>query len=485
VVAPSGKRINVGDPVAAGNRMTIQVSATDRPLGTYIVSYRVISADSHPLAGAFAFSVGAPSATPPAVTNAGVHPVVAVAVPVAKYLGYAGLTLTIGPALMLAVLWPRRLTQHGPRRVVRAGLILLAAGTALSLWLQAPAASGAGPFDVSFVEFRQVVTSDFGILQLARLAVIAAAAALLGPALSLARSTARRAARAALVPLTVAGLLTWPLTGHQNASPQRFVSVAADVTHLLGMAIWLGGLVVVVAFLLRRADPRELNVILPVWSRWATVAVYWLVAAGVTQAVVEMGGFRQLIGTAYGELVLAKVALVAVVLAIAAYSRRLVNQRRGNGTPTVNRLRRSVFAELGVTMVILAVSSVLSHTTPARAAGIEAAAAAKAEGFVTTLNSPLYAVQFEIFPVQLGENNTLHAYVYTPDGRPLNVEEWTVTAALPDEGIEPMDNLVVTVAGNEGMGGINFPKRGSWKLSLTLRVSDIDQATVTTTVPVE
>jgi copper transport protein len=181
---------------------------------------------------------------------------------------------------------------------------------------------------------------------------------------------------------------------------------------------------------------------------------------------------------------LAKVALVAGVLAVAAYSRRLVNRGRGDRTPKVSRLRRSVWVELAATVAILAVSSVLSQTTPARAAGVEAAAVARAQGFTTTLTSPLYSVQFEIFPVQLGENNTLHAYVYAPDGRPLAVEEWKVTAALPEQGIEPIDNPVVSLLGNQGMGGVNFPMRGNWKLSLTLRISDIDQATVTTTVPV-
>ena len=59
--------------------------------------------------------------------------------PVLRFLGYAGLTLIAGPALLLALLWPRRLARRGPVRLVRAGLILTAGATLGQLWTQAPA----------------------------------------------------------------------------------------------------------------------------------------------------------------------------------------------------------------------------------------------------------------------------------------------------------------------------------------------------------
>lgn len=209
--------------------------------------------------------------------------------------------------------------------------------------------------------------------------------------------------------------------------------------------------------------------------------MYWLVAAGVVQAVIQIGSPGLLWSTSYGRLVVAKVLLVCVVLAVAAYSRRLVRRRAGHA---VTPLRRAVHGELALTAVILVASAVLAQATPSRTAGIEAAAAAKAKGFVTTLNSDLYAVQFEIYPVELGQYNTLHAYVYTPEGKPLNVAEWKVTAALPAKGIEPMDNPVATIFGNQGLGGVTFPAPGDRELKMTIRVAEVEQATVTTTVPV-
>src|SRR5581483_10899574 len=72
VLAPDGKRINTGTPKVNGNTLTIPLRAADRPLGSYLVSYRVISADNHPVAGTFTFSVGARPETVPTATDAGV-----------------------------------------------------------------------------------------------------------------------------------------------------------------------------------------------------------------------------------------------------------------------------------------------------------------------------------------------------------------------------------------------------------------------------
>jgi copper transport protein len=137
VLAPDGKKIS-GTPVVRGDVLHIPVRQADHPLGTYLVSYRVISADTHPVGGGLTFSVGAPSASPPKVTDAGTHRSVALATPVWHFLSYAGLTLTIGPALFLALLWPRTRSRRGATALSRTGLGLIAVATLGALWTQAP-----------------------------------------------------------------------------------------------------------------------------------------------------------------------------------------------------------------------------------------------------------------------------------------------------------------------------------------------------------
>ncbi|MEO3817269.1 copper resistance protein CopC [Plantactinospora sp. B24E8] len=507
VLAPDGKRINAGEASVRGATLRIPIRVADRPLGTYLVSYRVISADSHPVAGSWTFSVGAASAGPPEPADVGVQPVVRVAVPVSRYLGYAGLVLAIGPTLLLARLWPRRLSRRRVSRLVRAGLVLLGAGTLTGLWVQAPYTSGAGLFDVSTTELTQVLNSDFGLATTARLGILLLVAILLAPVLRLGTRpqpttpggptdtspqptipSGRDVGRwrgLLLLLFTLAGLATWPLAGHAAAAPVPLASGLANVVHLAAMSVWLGGLVAICAALLPAAHPRVLGVILPVWSRWATLAVLWLVIGGGVLAVVEVGAVGQLTGTDYGRLLLVKLGLLILLLIAAGYARRAV-RRWGRGfsaTGSLTVMRRMVAVEVTLGLVVLGVSAVLVQTTPARNAGIEATVAAS-DGFAQTLDSPLYTLQFDVYPVQLGDANTVHAYVYTPDGAPLPVVEWTVSTALPARGIEPTETPMLGISPHHAVGALSFPVPGDWELRFTVRLSEVDQATVRTVVPV-
>ena len=481
VLAPDGKRIT-GAVTAAGPTLRIQVRRADQPLGTYLVSYRIISGDSHPVGGALTFSVGAPSARPPDIDPGKIHPSVAVAVPAVKFVGYAGLTLIVGPALLLALLWPRRLARRGPIMLVRAGLIATAAATLGGLWTQAPNSSGAALWDVSVTELADVLASPYGLTLIARLAVLLVVAVLLPPVL---HGSGDRLRGLALLGLGAAGLATWPLTGHATESPLAAAIVAADVVHIAAMAVWLGGLVTLSVFLLRRAHPRVLGVILPAWSRWAALAVVWLVGAGAVQAVVQVGSVGALWSTGYGRLVLSKIAILAAVLAVAAVARRFV--RRGTvSTAGPARLRRTVGIEVAATVLVLGLSAVLVQVTPGRSVTAERAAESTEKGVSQTLTSKLYTLQYNVYPVELGEYNTVHGFTYTPEGKPLAAPEWTVTTRLLDRDLEavPTPMLPLPPPRNDALGSLTFPLPGTYELSFTIRVSEIDQATVRTTITV-
>lgn len=479
VIAPDGKRIS-GEATSSGATLRIPVRKADRPLGTYLVSYRVISADSHPVGGALTFSVGAPSAAPAEPGAAGLHRSVTLATPVTRFLAYGGLTLAAGPALFLAVLWPRRRPRRGAIRTAYAGLGLIGLATLGALWTQAPASTGAPLWDVSTSDLGQVLSSSFGLILLARLALLGVLAGLLGPAL---RGTAGRARGAVLALLALAGLTTWPLTGHAAASPLAGVIVAADVVHIAAMAVWLGGLLTLTVFLLRRTHPRVLGVVLPVWSRWAALAVVWLVAGGVVQAVVQVGSVRALWDTSYGQLLLAKVGVLAATLGAAAFARKLV--RRGQVPAAgASRMRRTVALEVVATTVVLGLSAVLVQVNPGRSATVDQGAV-RDNGISQTLTSPIYTLQFNIYPVQVGDNNTVHAFLYTPAGAPLPGEEWKVSARLLGQDVEPFSApMLGLVPRRHALGALTFPLAGTYEIKFTVRISDLDQATVKTTIDV-
>ncbi|MFE7869575.1 copper resistance CopC/CopD family protein [Micromonospora humida] len=478
VIAPDGSRADRGEPRFEGSVVTIGVDPAG-PQGTYLVSYRVISADSHPVSGAFTYSVGAPS-TPP--TDSGsdsrADPVVGAGVKVTKYLGYAGLLLVVGPALVLAALWPLRLSRRGPARLLWSGVGLLAVATVAEVWLQVPYTAGGGLFDVTGEGLSEVLGSGYGTAHLIRLGLLVAAVFLLRP---LTRGPVGRTDGIILTGLGVAGLFTWPLAGHPAASPAPAVSVLVDAVHLGSMAVWLGGLVMLAGFLLRRADERELGAILPIWSRWAALAVAALLLAGVVQGLIEVGTLQALTGTTYGRLLLAKIGLFALVVAVAAYSRQLVRRRTAAARPVP--VRRAVWVELAITAVILGVTATLVQTPPARTA-VDGGSGADAGYYSTTLTSPIYSLQVELDPAERG-NNSMHLYAYTPDNRPQPVVEWKATAALPSAGIEAIDIPLLKLTDNHATGEFSFPSAGEWQLRFTVRTSDIDQATVTATVPIK
>lgn len=481
VVGPDGNRVKIGDPKVDGRALTIPLEGGDLPRGTYLVSYRIVSADSHPVSGGFTFSVGAPSATAPQLdaggAGSGTDPVVKVAVPVGKYLGYAGLVLAVGPILVLTMLWPRRLSRRGPIRLVWAGLGLIGLSTLAGLYLQAPYTTGGGFFDVSADNLRDVLSSQFGIALVIRLGILVAVAILVRPVVN---GEGGRLDHALLGVLGVCGVATWALSGHPVASQVPAVTAVADTAHVASMAVWLGGLVMLVGFLLRRATEAELGAILPVWSRWAALAVGWLVLAGIVQALVEVGTFDALVKTGYGQLVLAKAGLLVAVIGVAAYSRHLVRQRRA----PMERMHmmRSVGVELGVTAAVLALAAVLVQTTPGRTE-----AANPTSGVTTydkTLTSNLYSLEVQVDPAKVG-NNSVHLYAYTPDGRPQKVAEWTATAALPAENVEPITIPLLKITDNHAIGDVQLPSPGQWQLRFTLRTTEIDQASVTADVPVD
>jgi copper transport protein len=493
VKGPDGKSVEKGQPTVTGTSLHVPVR-TDVPRGTYLVSYRVISADSHPVGAGFSYSVGAPSTTAPSSgSDAGrTSPAVAISVSAARYLGYAGLILVAGPALILSALWPHRLDRRPATVLAYSGLGLVGLATLLELYLQAPYSNGTGLFDVAGADLGEVFGSAYGKAHLVRLGVLPAAAILLRPFLA---GEGGKLDRALLAILGVIGVGTWSVSGHPATSSASTLTVIADAAHLTSMAIWMGGLLMLTVFLLRKANARELGAILPVWSNWAALAVTVLVLAGTAQALIQIASLDALLHTTYGQLVLLKIGLLAVVLAIASVSRRLVNRRAvvpdGDGDPgrepephALRRLRTSVFAEVIGVVVILALTSALVQTTPAHSVTESTAARGTNGIFSVTMTSNLYQLQFDIEPATTG-NNEVHLYAYTPAGAPLAIKEWKGTAALPAQGIEPISIPVLAITDSHATGSVTLPSAGSWQLSFTLRTSDIDEATVSTVVNIK
>ncbi|MFH9572243.1 copper resistance protein CopC [Streptomyces sp. NPDC017454] len=333
VLDPGGHRVRTGDAGRADGRSDTARVALSGELGegTYTVAWRVVSADSHPVSGAFTFSVGKASATTASVdTGPTENPLTATLHKIARYLSYLAAALLIGTAAFVALCRP---PDPAPlRRPLVAGWWTLLGATVALLVLRTPYEAGTGPSTALDADaLGGTLTTRPGVLLVVRLALLAPFALFLLRTARGDRHRERTALAAAggaapTIGLAAAGgavsavglALTWAAAEHASAGIQVPVAMTSSVLHLLATAVWLGGLVALLLTLRGRPDAGTVAR----FSRIAFVSVTVLVVTGVYQSWRGLGSWPALTETTYGRLLLAKLAGVAVLLAAAAVSRR-------------------------------------------------------------------------------------------------------------------------------------------------------------------
>ena len=315
-----GKRVDAGKAVAADDLVTAPVDGV-LPNGGYVVAWRVVSDDGHPVRGAFSFSVGSRTTLPSGLAGeafkgsadrlddlagAGLRFLTYLAV-----LGVAGAVL-IGAAL-------RRPDEPSPvgrlvAGVAGLGLVVLV----LQLPVQASLATGRGWGALTEPGVLDLVLSD-GVGWSLALSALSLVVLLITVDLPFAG-----AAKA----LAVAGATIAPLgfvvTGHTRTMSPALVGFAADAAHVSAGAVWFGGLGALLVVLRRRRqadDTAGAAEAVATFSGWAAIVVGAVVISGSILGWIEVGGLQPLTSTTYGRLLMAKVVLVLVVLAGAAWNR--------------------------------------------------------------------------------------------------------------------------------------------------------------------
>ncbi|MFF8544673.1 copper resistance CopC/CopD family protein [Streptomyces werraensis] len=515
IYGPDNRRVHMEEPEHAAGAADTARAALPRGLdeGTYTVAWRVVSADSHPVSGAFTFSVGKPSPTPPAAPqDHAEHPVTKSLYDTGRYLAYIAAALLIGTAAFAALCRP---PDTGPLRApLLFGWWTLLVTTVGLLVLRAPYEKGASPstaLDVS--TFPDTLSGRPGMALLARVLLLLTAALLL-PVLR--RRTPRTRVTAGGI-LSVSLALTWASAEHASAGIQVPVAMTSSVLHLLAMAAWLGGLTALLLTLHRAKTPPPHDTVAR-FSRLAFTSVTVLVVTGAYQSWRGLGSWSALTGTAYGRTLAVKLAATVFLLLAAALSRRwtallarpaaaeerlpaLVGAPGPPPEPrtthvttaepeTLHRraLRRSVLAEVVVAVAVLLVTTVLTGTLPSRAeaeaakapapqvAGLPGAQALTVP-YDTGTPGGSGTVQLTMDPGRVGENG-LQAVVFGPQGALSFVPELRVTFTLPSKDVGPIDAGLTDRGGYWATNDLTLPLEGTWTMRLTVRVSDIDQVTV-------
>ncbi|MFC8831695.1 copper resistance CopC/CopD family protein [Streptomyces griseoincarnatus] len=652
VLDPKGERVDKGDPAnPSGTTYSVRL-VSGLPDGTYTVAYQVVSADSHPVAGAFTFSVGAPSETTVSVSAQGSDDgLVGWLYGFGRYVSYAGFVVLAGGAAFVLACWAPGARVRAVQRLVVSGWLALTAATLGLLMLRGSYTTSGKVGDVFDLELLgDVLQTKTGAALVSRLLLLAAAALFIAVLFGAYARTAD-----AVEPerdaeddgggddggdrggpdkrdltfglglggtVVAAGLAaSWAMSEHASQGLQAGVAMPVDVVHLLAVAAWLGGLTALLVALYRA--PVETPVgrdAVRRFSRLAFGSVVTLAVTGVYQSWRQLGSWSAFTDTRYGQLLLVKIALVAVMVAVAflsrRWTRRLADARvseaaedaerteaperveeavraeeaeraeateraeeaeraeateraeeaeraeateraeekqpagtapaEASGTSEVSEasmaieapkasgaekaeagqdsvraaqlarqraaaeaarrkrlrdadpnrfgLRRSVLAEAGVAVVLLAVTTVLTQTEPGRteqdaraAAATSSSASATGQGsgavsltmpFDTGGKNGKGVVSIDLDPAQAGDN-ALHVYVEGPDGTPVDVPEVKIALTLAAQNIGPLPVAPDHVTtGHWSASRVQIPMAGDWKVEVTVRTSDIDQVTV-------
>ncbi|MFJ8860923.1 copper resistance CopC/CopD family protein [Streptomyces sp. NPDC102451] len=557
VLDPSGKRADDGAPrdLTSGGAVRYGVQLhSGLPDGTYTVAWQAVSADSHPVSGAFTFSVGAPSETTVALpSNEAGGGLVGALYGIARYAAYAGFILLAGGSAFVLACWQRGAGALPMQRLVVRGWITLTAATLAMLLLRSPY-TGSGKLGDAFDldGLQSVLDTKPGAALVSRLLLLGASAlfiAVLFGAYAKREDEKEKqdltfglATGGAVIAAGIAG--TWALAEHASTGIQPGIAMPVDVLHLLAVAAWLGGLTALLVALYRTPDITSGAV--RRFSRMAFGSVLVLTATGLYQSWRQVGSWSALTGTRYGQLLLVKVALVAVLVGVAWISRRWTGRltehagsvsaaddtsgadaaavtadeevdperaaqlsrqraaltatkekRARDADPDRSGLRRSVMVETGIAVVLLIVTTILTSTEPGRteeeaARGNTTAAPAPVTGGQVNLSLPFDTggqngkgtVRLDISPGGTG-SNSVHLWVDGTDERPLDVPEVKLAFTLESKDIGPLPVAPDRLTeGHWTASGVQIPMAGDWKVAVTVRTSDIDQTTISKNVKI-
>ena len=517
-----GHQVQTGAAFHPGGRGS-EVAVRLRPGlgdGSYTATYRVISADGHPVSSGFVFAVGdaAPGGKSVDQLLAGQSsgPVTDTAFSVVRAVQYAAIALGLGALVFLLWSWlpALRLVAGGGaewetasgafaarlQRMLVIGVLAGLLSGAVALVLQGAVGQGSAFWSAlkpSVV--REVLGTRFGTAW--GLGVLAWAVALvvlavqrpvprLRPASVGATGLALPGPRmiALAVPLVALAFLP-AMGGHGSVQSPVWLMLPANVLHVLSMSAWLGGIAALV-FALRgataRLEPvdrtRLLAAVVGRFSTLAGVAIAVLLLTGVVQGIVEVRTFPHLLDTAFGRAVLIKLVVAIGIVSLGYVNRqRLLPALRAAGDSPGRAgvlLRRTLRAELALGLVAIAATGALSGYAPS--------IAVSSGPYSTSAILGAARMEVTVDPARVGPNQ-LHMYLFDRrSGAPFEkTKELAVTAALPAKGIAPIAlSPHIAGPGHYVVDGASLTPAGRWTFSVTDRVSDFDEYQTHFTAPI-
>ena len=456
LLRPTGGTDRLGG-MPAGDAVSVDLPVKDTPDGTYLLAWRVVSSDGHPVGGVLSFSVGTPSATTP-VTPALDDTTLRKALWAARLALYLGLFFGAGSAFALAWLAPKG--RHGVGAATAFTILGLVAAP-VSFGLLGLDALGAplGLFGQP-VAWQAAAATSYGFT--AAIAFIALALTLL--ALVAEGGLARWLSLAALVGAGAA----LGASGHASAAAPQWLTRPMVFVHGVGIAFWVGALLPL-GLGSRAPDASE---VLRRFSATIPYIVAALIGAGIVLAFVQVDSVSALWHTSYGRLLLFKLVLVALLLGLAAYNRwRLTKPALARQVDAQQRLLCNIVVEALLMVAILGVVAGFRFTPPPRVLAIEAAEPASIH-----IHTADAMAELSITPGQAGRASA-SIVVMTGDFGPLDAR--SVVLRLSNPETEPVSAIAHKPGdGTWRVDDLQLPVPGKWTVSIDIEISETSRVTL-------
>ncbi|WP_292722978.1 CopD family protein, partial [Mesorhizobium sp.] len=467
LIHPSG-RAEILKQIGEKGSMIVLTLPSGLENGTHVLSWRVASSDGHPIGGGLVFSVGASSAvTPAAIEQSDIS--VRVGLWSARFLLLAGLIVGVGGVAFNALIG-RSDPAPGARIVTGA----LFAGL-----IAAPLLVGFQGLDALGAPFSDVATADVWEAGLwatsyGRSTLLAATAIFLAYAAGQASNGSHLGIGLAVAALLLVGV-TVASAGHASTASPRYLTIPAVFLHAVTVVLWIGALVPLGAVLIRGG--AALPIVLRRFSRFIPAIVIVLALSGMALAVIQVQTIPALWNTDYGRVLLAKLALVAALLLLAALNRfyLTVPILAGSASATL-RLTRSVGAEIGLATAVIAVLGLWRFTPPPRAIAAnpawfevqEVSSAKEGVGAILSIRPPI------VGPVRVEVGDLLL------DGKPFEPVGVSIDLDKPSYGIGPFTREASRASdGTYHADGFVLPLDGFWIVHVTILVTDFRSVTLT------
>lgn len=477
LVGPDGTLVeSVEEAVANGERVVLPVIA---PLnaGTYVVSFRVLAGDSHPISGGFRFSMAspaiavedpAPRAAPEPVASERPEPLTSPAVSdpmpsdtpeqTVRAMFMLALLLAAGLVIFrLAIPLPDSLDSWvllSTRRVGGIGLAL-----AIAYFLIATL-SVTGLEDFRPRHLYVVLQTSIGISLLV---------AMVGFLFLSMSGRDERILGGLGAAILVASRV---LTGHPASQEPMLLLVPAMAVHVATAAFWFASLWVLLRFL-RKGPLAEASQVLSAFARMAMWSVSALLLAGLAMAVVHLKSVNALFESDYGNLLLWKLGGVAGLLVLAIVNKLWLTPdllARFDG----RRLKTSIRIEAVLMILVIAASTLLAATSPVSRADTSITQSDPARVSVPS-DTGNFTLQVVFSSATYDETQPLSVELFDASGEPYTPLEVSVTVTIPSRRIEALPLATVRQEGNHVVIETDFPNAPDTRFEAHVLVTDFDR----------